>query len=300
MNNKRFKKVYIEISNICNLQCSFCPEVDREKKQLDREKITSYLTQVKPFAERVCFHVMGEPLNHPHFCEFIKIAEALSVPIEITTNGTLLSETAMEALLNKTVVQVNFSLQSFLDNFPNANPDTYLNRIFIFCDKAMLLRPDLFINFRLWNINDRQVSKNKNDYFFNALEKKFNTSLNRNVEVALNKSKKIVGKIYLHFDSRFSWPNPKSQLLSNRGTCHGTRSHVAIHANGTVVPCCLDKEANIALGTLEQSSFEEIINNTRTQKIKHGFEQGVLTEDLCQRCTYILRFKKEKEPSAVP
>lgn len=288
MSIQKFKKVYLEISNICNLQCTFCPEVEREKKQLDSEKFKNYLSQVSPFAERICLHVMGEPLNHPQFCEFVKLAEEHNVSLEITTNGTLLNEQIQSALLNPCVNQVNFSIQSFLDNFPVANPQTYFDKIFNFCEKANETRPDLYINLRLWNIKD--AGDNNNEVFFRALEKRFSLSINRTVHVDLNKSKKLFSKVYLHFDSRFEWPNINNTINSTRGTCHGTRSHLAVHADGTVVPCCLDKEANIKLGNINQQNFKDILTTERYLNMKSGFENLKLVEDLCQRCTYIDRF----------
>jgi radical SAM protein with 4Fe4S-binding SPASM domain len=252
--------------------------------------LESTLQEVRDYAERICFHVMGEPLQHPEFPAFIALAQKHSVPIEITTNGTLLNETAQEALLNPTVVQVNFSLQSFLDNFPDANPETYLKNIFSFCHRARNLRPDLYINLRLWNLSDAGSASALNELFFSRIEKEFSTTLNRNVDPGFKKSKNIVDRIYLHFDSRFEWPNPKSPHLSEQGTCHGVRSHIAIHADGKVVPCCLDKEANIVLGRLPEQSFVEIISGVRAEAMRRGFENGKLVEDLCQRCTYVQRF----------
>lgn len=255
-----------------------------------REELEKTLSQVAPFAERVCFHVMGEPLQHPEFTDYVEQAGSLGVHLEITTNGTLLSPDKQKALLHPAVVQVNFSLQSFIDNFPKANADTYLKGVLGFCRQAQLARPDLYVNLRLWNLN-QGADNDPNEYFFKKIEDEFGVSLNRRVDPSFKKSKRIVDRIYLHFDSRFEWPNIRGPRLSERGTCHGTRSHVAIHADGKVVPCCLDKEARIVLGDLKKESFAAIIQNSRTTAMTQGFEQGQLIEDLCQRCTYIQRFE---------
>lgn len=289
---KRFKKIYIEIGNICNLQCSFCPEVDREKKRLNLEQFTKILESAIPLAERICLHVMGEPLAHPLFGEFVLIAEKKNAPLEITTNGTLLNPENIAALINPAIKQVNFSLQSFFDNFPEANPNSYLKNIFTFTQKALTEYPDLYINYRLWNLAADARKDLLNENLLKKMEEEFSVSINRNIDSRLTKSKKIKGRLYLHYDSRFEWPNPNKNILRTTGTCHGMRSHVAIHANGTVVPCCLDKEANIPLGNALVNPLNEIVNNERAVKIRQGFENGILVEDLCQRCTFATRFKK--------
>jgi radical SAM protein with 4Fe4S-binding SPASM domain len=285
-----FKKIYLEISNICNLQCSFCPPVERTKAVLDRQHLESYLDKIKNHAERVCFHVMGEPLGHAEFPLFVSLAEELKVPLEITTNGTLLNEENQQALLSKTIVQVNFSVQSFFDNFPKADPKTYTDKLIQFAHKAVQVRPDLYINFRLWNLESTGKEGLKNENFLKDLELAFQVEINRVVDPGFKKSKKLKERVYLHFDSRFDWPDANKEQKRTAGTCHGTRSHIAIHANGTVVPCCLDKEAQINLGSLETQSLEEILSSARYKNMKAGFESGRLVEEFCQKCTFAERF----------
>ncbi len=287
----RFKKVYIEISNICNLQCTFCPVVERDQQVMSLLELEEILQQVKPHSERVCYHVMGEPLHHPHFIEAILLAEKVNIPLEITTNGTLLNEKTAKALLSSSVVQINFSLQSFVDNFPKANPETYFSNILSFCKKAEKERSDLYINFRFWNLPPGEKQNEINEFFLSTIESFFKTQLNRNVDPGFNKSKKIRGRIYAHFDSRFEWPSMRSPIVSKEGTCWGTRTQLAIHADKKVVPCCLDKEAHVLLGDLRKTSFEEILKSKAYNHLKEGFEQNQLRADLCQRCTFRSRFQ---------
>ena len=70
-----FKRVYLEISNICNVQCSFCPVVEKDKKLMNLTEFEDILKQVAPLAEIVCLHLMGEPLAHPKFVEILAICE---------------------------------------------------------------------------------------------------------------------------------------------------------------------------------------------------------------------------------
>lgn len=285
-----FQKIYLEISNICNLQCTFCPVVERDKQVMEEASLREYLRKVKSHSERICFHVMGEPLGHKEFPNFVKIAEEFGIQLEITTNGTLLNEITQSALLSPAIVQVNFSVQSFFDNFPKSDPKTYVQKVIGFATMALTQRPDLYVNFRLWNLDSTELNDERNEEFLKKLEDSFSTSINRTVDPGFKKSKKLKGRIYVHFDSRFEWPNETRKVRSTQGTCYGTRSHIAVHADGTVVPCCLDKEAKIPLGSLKTQTLEEILVSQRYLNMKRGFENNKLVEEFCQKCTYIQRF----------
>ncbi|MCO5144188.1 MAG: radical SAM protein [Oligoflexia bacterium] len=290
---QRFKKIYLEIGNICNLQCSFCPVVEREKFQLNSSQLEQILMKISGYSERVCFHLMGEPLAHKSFADFVKIAEDLNVSLEITTNGTLLNEQNKNALKSKAIVQINFSLQSFPDNFPSANANQYYQNIFLFSDEINRENSELFINFRLWNLS--HVEDNfKNLDLLKKIGEFFKQDLSSEVNTALIKSKKIRKGLYIHFDTRFLWPNLNSQVEQREsGTCHGGTHQIGIHADGTVVPCCLDKEAKINLGNIHAESLEQILHKDRYLRLVHGFKVGKLVEPLCRTCDFAKRFDRK-------
>lgn len=284
-----FKRVYLEISNICNVQCSFCPLVEKDKKIMDLDDFEAILAQVAPLAEIVCLHLMGEPLAHPKFLQILEICEKYHTQIDLTTNGILIKKYSEPFVHSKCIRQVNFSLQAFKDNFPNRDIDPYLKPIFEFVKLAHATKPTLYTNFRLWN---QQSNDADNEDIFSKIEEYFEVTINRNIEVGAIKSKNIWNRLYLHFDSRFEWP---SFLLPHQGTqgrCHGTVNHIGIHADGSVVPCCLDKNAAIRLGNVKEQSLSDILNGERFINMRNGFLNGVLVEDFCQHCTFINRFKK--------
>ncbi|OFZ18767.1 MAG: hypothetical protein A2Z20_01410 [Bdellovibrionales bacterium RBG_16_40_8] len=269
----KFDKIYIEISNICNLQCDFCPEVNRQKKIMSYELFTKIIDQVKDLTKEVTFHLMGEPLAHPKIKEFVDYCAQAKLPINLTTNGTLLqNKNNIEVLLSPIIRQVNFSLQSLSANFTKKDAEQFLNKIFLFTERAFSERPDLYINYRLWNIGSDEM---------------------RNMVTGFRKSHRIKNRLYLHFDSRFNWPSLMSEESSDRGFCYGLKSHFGIHADGTVVPCCLDKEADIALGSVVTHNALEILNNLRACNLREGFARFELREELCRHCSFIRRFDKK-------
>lgn len=290
----KFKRVYIEISNICNLQCSFCPVVERDKKIMAVQMFERIVNEVAPHTEQVCLHLMGEPLAHPEFTAIIKACEAANVKINLTTNGILLNRYSELLSTSPVFHQINFSIHSFKDNFRDRDINPYLLDILKFSKMSQERRPELYINYRLWNIFETRTMNDSNGDILKTIGDFFETTISESIDVSSIKSKRIYNRVYLHFDSRFEWPSPLMPKQSENGFCHAVSSHIGIHADGTVVACCLDKEARLDLGKLPEKSLGVILEGQRARAMKKGFAQKKLVEDLCQRCTYIKRFQQVK------
>ena len=288
----KFSKINIEISNICNLQCTFCPEVIREKKLMSLDLFKKVIQQAAPLTEQVCLHLMGEPLLHPKFFEIIQACEAEKTQIFLVTNGLLLKEKHFSELIKPVFRQINFSTHSFFNNFPEKNPDEYLNQIFKFTEMAFKENPNLYINYRLWNLTNPlgEVSA-ENKTILKKITDRFQVDLPTLINVKKTKSIRVLNRLYLHFDTEFIWPNLNLPIIGESGTCYGLSSHFGILADGTVVPCCLDKEGKIPLGNLNDNDLNSILNSETAQSILKNFKKNKLINPLCQRCQYIERFK---------
>jgi len=294
-----FDRIYIEISNVCNLQCSFCPEVLRPKKWMTPDQFKIVINKIKSYTQAVTLHVMGEPLAHPHFESFIQILQEESVPLILTSNGILLNRHKQLLLQpshfqNSNIKQINFSIHSFFDNFPEKDIKSYLSFLVDFSKQFIANNSDSFINFRLWNlpeINSQLEPKNK--LIYEVLEQLFvNPELPKNLNVKSQKSYRLDRHIKMHFDTQFEWPSLKSIESSPVGFCYGLKNQLAILTEGTVVPCCLDKEAVINLGSIFDASLESILETKRAKNIIQGFKQERAVEELCQKCQFKQRFQK--------
>ncbi len=288
---KTYRRANIEISNICNLKCSFCPEVERQKYSMEPESFEGLAAQLAPIVDEVCLHLMGEPLNHPRFAEFVAACARHQLPVNLTTNGLLLSGERRTWALHPIVRQVNISVHSFEANFGVRDVGPYMERVFQFTRAALEQRPDLYINMRIWDLMDPATLNDTNAAIRQHIEEEFKVDLRAiKIDVRRRKNLPLQGRIYLHFDSRFVWPSPQLPLRGQEGFCHGLSNHFGVHADGTVVPCCLDKEAVINLGNIYQQSLNEILQSSRAESMRQGFARGELREDLCQRCPFIERF----------
>jgi len=257
---------------------------------MDINLFEDIIKQVAPLTEMVCFHLMGDPLVHPKFDEMVQLCKTYDTKIFLVTNGVLLRPEKFDVMLHESFHQVNFSLHSFFDNHQGKDPTNYLQRIFDYTERALAERPGLYLNYRLWNLNDPLGSQTPNKEMLERICERFDFKMPTELDVRKRKSINIKDRLYLHFDTEFIWPSLDLPVLGTSGKCYGLSSHFGVLADGTVVPCCLDKEAAIPLGKVQDQHIIDILDSPRAQNILKGFQQRNLVEGLCQRCQYIERF----------
>ena len=272
---KRFRKVYLEISNICNLHCSFCPGTKRPRKAMTEEEFTLLLAKLQPYTDYLYFHLMGEPLCHPKLETFLQLAEDHGFKIILTTNGTLLRR-HQEMLLNSPALhKLNISLHSFEANDLGVSLQDYLDGCFSFAKAAEGRK---IIAFRLWNNGG---ADEKNDAITEYLSAFF-------PKPWANESRgtRLGNKIYLEYGDKFDWPDLSAQEGTDKVFCYGLRDQIGVLCDGTVVPCCLDHEGDIPLGNLLTQELDEILETDRAKNIYNGFSNRKACEPLCRRCGY--------------
>ena len=279
----RFKKIYIEITNSCNFDCSFCFKTARATKFMSPQEFRTVVDKIRPFTNYIYLHVLGEPLLHPQLDEILSIAEAAGLNINITTNGGLLKR-KKDILFKHTVRQVNVSLHDAEENIAPDKWDDYLNSTL---DYALKASPDTYVCFRLWNTTS-ETSEVFNSFFLSRIADKFKLSeevLNGNTN---GNGIKLAEHIFLQRAPRFEWPNEKHTGTQTQKHCYALRDHIAILADGQVVPCCLDANAVLKLGNIFDEELSEILKTQRANDIKKGFEQRKVVEPLCASCGFII------------
>ena len=284
---KKFKKIYIEITNICNLSCHFCPKSDRKQEYMNLGSFETILDEIKPFTDYIYLHVKGEPLLHPQIDELLDLAHNKGFKVNITTNGSFIGDTGKNIMMKPALRQMNFSLHSFGGNLENVHRDNYIKTILSFSKEA-LEKTDIYISLRLWNFNKeyKDETQNRNNEVLEILEKEFQLNYKIRDVLSPGKGVKICNKLYLNSDYEFKWPDADDLYENTSGFCYGMRSHTAILVDGTVVPCCLDGEGIINLGNIYRDSFIDIINSSRSQAIYNGFSENTAVEELCKKCQF--------------
>lgn len=289
---KKFKKFYIEITNVCNLNCDFCPQTQREPEFMSIETFQSILYQVKDYTDYIYFHVKGEPLLHPHLDTLLDICDDSGFQVNITTNGTQIQR-VMDRLIPKPALrQINFSLHSFDGNEGVTDKTEYINQILRFIKEA-IDRTGMIIALRLWNLEENNVTnqdKKRNNELLTIIEKEFELPFRIQEKVTPGRGIRIGERIFLNQDYQFKWPDLKEIEDDGSGFCYGLRNQVAILVDGTVVPCCLDGEGIMSLGNIKETLFSDIIDGERAANIIEGFSRREAVEELCRKCGYRKRF----------
>ena len=286
------KYAYIEITERCNFQCPFCPsaKITDPRVEMSEELFTNVLQNLQGNVQEIFFHVLGEPLLHPKFARFLQIAQDFRFPVNLTTNGSLIVQNEQTLLQNSPIRQINFSTHAYAYLSENYR-EKILQQTILFADKLTHIHPEIYVNFRLWNDQADAESNEWNHMVLQKLQSYFGTNLNLSDFSVRHKSTPITGRIYLHRDSRFEWPDGKAED-SKKGTCHGILDQCAILSDGRVVPCCLDYKGHIVLGKIPENSFDDIFQSPKASQMKNGFIQHKLTEPFCRRCAFAKRFSK--------
>lgn len=291
---KKFKKIYIEITNVCNLACDFCPKTNRRPEFMSMNTFRKILGQIGAHTGHIYFHVKGEPLLHPELDQILDISQERKLKANITTNGTLIDR-VKEVLLTKPALrQVNFSLHSFDGNEGVQDKAEYIDNILSFTKEA-LKRTNMLIALRLWNLNGNNVisrEREKNNELLRAIEREFNLPYKIHEGILPDRGIKIADRLYVNEDHQFQWPDINREESGSYGFCYGLRSQAAILSDGTVVPCCLDGDGVINLGNIHEKTFSEIIETERAMKLIDGFARREAVEELCKKCGYRKRFEK--------
>lgn len=282
-----FKKIYVEITNICNMKCKFCPETNRNKEYMSIEKFEEVIRKIHKHTQLVCLHVKGEPLLHKDLEDIFKVLERYNLKANITTNGTLIKDKLELIKKSKAVRQINFSLHSINQN--NDFNDNYLQDIFESVEEL----ENVIISYRLWNMKSIKEN-NINFNIIKAIESYYNLD-NLNKSLTKNEFYKIKENIFINQDIEFTWPDVNKEEIIDKGRCLALKEQVAILVDGTVVPCCLDNNGDIPLGNIFKETMEDILNKSKSINIKKNFENGNITCKLCKTCGFLKKLENKRD-----
>ena len=276
-------RCYLEITNICNLDCVFCPKTDRTKHRLSMEEFNLLTDKLQGQIKFLYFHLMGEPFLHPLLPDFIKVAREKGFVPVLTTNGTLLSKAqgVVEACPHK----IQISLHSQEGN-GKEHPEEYIREVMTFAQEAA--SKGVLIVLRLWNQGGYDSA---NEHILELI-----TQYQPKPWVQRHDGWKLSENLYIEYDRMFEWPDADhTEYQESDVFCYALRNQIGVLVDGSVVPCCLDHNGDIILGNLFEQSLDGILSSPRAKTLYDGFTQHIATEPLCKRCGYAMVTKQYRK-----
>lgn len=280
----RFKKIYIEITNTCNFNCSFCFDTKRKARFMSVDEFGRVVDSIRDYTSYVYLHVLGEPLLHPQIDRIVDLASSAGLKINMTTNGALLEKHKNAGFWQK-VRQVNVSLHDAQENVADDRLSDYLQTVLLFTQKVSA---NSYVNLRLWNggvASGEQFNNRCIDQIEAFYGKKLNTLSGSGKDGGVT----LAEKVFLQPAPRFDWPDGVTKRNDSSKTCYGLRDHIAILVEGTVVPCCIDADANLGLGNIFEQPLGDILASDKAVRIYKGFLNNTITEDYCRSCGFKIR-----------
>ena len=201
MTNK-IKRIYIEITNICNLTCSFCSTHHRENKMLSLDEFSSIIQDVKQYTKYIYLHVQGEPLTHPDFNKILYICDENEMQVQLVTNVTFLYK-YLYIYLHPSLRKVSISLQSI--EYQSVNLEDYMHTLITFIDYSATFKHPI-VEVRFWRNDQYDLPKTKK--CMDILNEKYTLSLTER-----NNHYRIKENIYVDFDNMFSWTDLENMPL---------------------------------------------------------------------------------------
>ena len=286
----KFYRIYIELTNVCGLRCSFCPTKNLPNETMSVAFFESIVKEAKGFTNEIACHVVGDPLTLSNLSDYLDVIHKYKMKAMLTTSGYFMKKHSYETLFHPCVKQINISLNAFNKNDTSFTFEQYMRPILEFCHEKVNRKEESFINLRMWNLDELMSEKNFNLELFQKLNSEFGVCLElEKLDPKEKKSIRLDYKVLLHFDNYFEWPSLANSNYGH-GTCQGLRSHIGILSNGKVIPCCLDNDAVMELGELKKQSLKEILYGTRATKMIEGFNVALCSEEMCLKCSYKERF----------
>lgn len=277
MKVKKFKHIYIEITNKCNLSCYFCPNSSLEKHEMSVNDFELIAKMVKKYTDVVCLHIQGEPLIHSCFKDIVRICYENNLNIDLTTNGTLVNKLIDVFKSFKNFSKVNISLQAMV-NFNDNNKDSYIENIDYFLFYKEKFFKEILVNLRLWNDKSNDENIKINEFCMSHFEHLVHHHHINNIRISL--------------DDEFTWPTLDLENNVTLSGCLGGKNQIGILVDGRVVLCCLDYLGHTSFGNIFLDSLDNILNSSEYLNSIKGFNDRIPYFELCKKCTYRNRFIK--------
>jgi len=300
----------LEATTACNLECPLCSThiLDRRTRYLKPEHMEKILDGCGPL-KAVCFHIMGEPLLHPHLFHFVRRCEEQGVEAHFGTNAFLLEE-KIDELLDSGLTSVSIAIDGAdQDDYEKYRKRGSFNTTINSTKKLLarrsergLQKPTVQVQAIMFSYNeDREdevlemlssigadsIALKRPSYYHDYDQWK-----HENAGVGAAKLKRTIqhAQVFLdevdwiNGDRKYTRPQDESDptLYRNQRLCPQMEKGTVL-CDGSVVACCMDVNGKTTFGNISEQSFAEIWRSEAHKRVIGEFQNRTLS--VCRHCT---------------
>lgn len=314
------ERLHLEITNICNFSCEFCPEaaMNRPRGMMPTEFAQDVLNDASRSGavRTIHFHVMGEPTLHPDLVDIVAHATGQGLKTCLTTNGSRLDEALLRELnragLNSMIISLQTpDEQTFrLRGSKGVTFQDYAERIVSACRLflAGMGSTSLTVSFlssplrRLIipvfpEVSIADTSADLKRYLQEwadrvmagtPLESKRADIVQQIRKTGSFRENVIQLTDRISFRSRImgDWAVHFNQdnVNAHFGFCPGIRENFGILWNGDYTFCCTDYEGKTCAGNFRDMPLLAYLTSDAVQQVVRGFDRFRVLHPYCRQC----------------
>ncbi len=284
----------IEPTTACNLGCPECPsglkQFSRPTGNLKQTTNQKIIDELAPFLAYINFYFQGEPFINPGFLDMINYASSKGIYTATSTNAHFLNDEmakkTVESGLDRLIVSIDGTTQETYEQYRvHGSLDKVLEGTKNVIDWKRKLKsktPHIIFQFLVVRPNEHQIGDAK------QLAK----------EIGVNEIKFKTAQVYdfkngnplipqNEYYSRYKKQKDGTYRIKNEllNQCWRMWSSAVVTWDGSVVPCCFDKDAQHQLGNLAFQSFNSVWKNEGYKKFRKQILKDRNSIDICQNCT---------------
>ena len=273
---------WIDITRLCNLKCIMCPQ----SRGVARRKTKMSMTTFRRIVDQVCqnrpllkLYMSGEPLLHERLFDMIDYAADRGCQTMVHTNATMLTQEASERFLASPLMFLSFSFDGCTRQiYEKFRPPARFHRV----------RDNILRYFRLRQRHGPGPHTTVEILRMKDTEPFLEDFVDEWTER---------GADDVHVADYMMWHGTVEDRRVDSASdgagynpCAAPFRHGCILSDGTVVPCCMDVDGRMSMGTIDGSPFCDVWSNNSYRQLRLQMLTGTLPPDsICRRCSNIFR-----------
>ncbi|MFQ5771346.1 MAG: radical SAM/SPASM domain-containing protein [bacterium] len=288
----------VEPTNLCNLKCPLCVtgngNMTRKAGIMNFEMFKNTLDQTGDYIFYLLLYQQGEPFINKEFLKFVEYAKSKNIFVTTSTNGHYLNPDmacrAVSSGLDSIIVSIDgvdqTSYATYRVNGHLARVKEGVENLVREKTRQKSKTPLIFIQFLVMQHNEHQIKSMKKL----ARELGADRLLKKTVQVATPQE----AAQWLPEKDKFRRYRRTGNALEPKrkgnGPCPRPWTSTLLNWDGSVVPCCFDKNGHHILGSIKQENdFEKIWFSKEYGNFRSKMLADRTGLDICRNCSQGLR-----------